>query len=71
MTFDIKKKIKGKNKEPIPQEINIIVSEHVGATSCSIPITPKLASEGEVDYYINSLIRELESVREKAKKALS
>lgn len=65
--------IKSKNKNSIPSYtfLNIWVSHGINKdTEGRIFISPELASDQEIDYCIDDLIKQLERVRKKAKKIL-
>jgi DNA-binding protein YbaB len=49
------------------QMVNIVINSHSTIRDGWVSISPKLASDGEVDEIVDSLIKDLEAVRKKAK----
>lgn len=56
---------------PGNQMVNIVLSEHFQLDNGFITLTAQLASDNEVDYAVDHLIKELEVVRKKAKDNIS
>jgi len=56
-----------KNDPPGNQMIYITLDEYTKLKNQSILLTPQLACDAEVDYEIDRIIKELETIRKKAK----
>jgi len=60
----------GSKDIPNPTIVQIAVTNFSSDAKGRILITPQLASDSEVDYYVNSLVKQLEIIRNDAKKKL-
>ncbi|MCL4469642.1 MAG: hypothetical protein M1547_00575 [Gammaproteobacteria bacterium] len=56
-----------KGDMPGNQMVNIVLNGHFRLNDGSVALTAQLATDSEVDYAIDQLIKELEMIRKKAK----
>lgn len=68
-TFSVTGIMDGWKKGDLPgnQMVNIVLSKRMTLQDGSISLTATLATDGEVDYAVDQLIKELEAIRKKAK----
>lgn len=52
---------------PGNQMVNIVLNKRMTLHDGSLSLTSRLATDGEIDYAVDQLIKELEDVRKKAK----
>jgi uncharacterized protein YjbJ (UPF0337 family) len=55
---------------PGNQMVYVVLNDHFTTNTGHITVTAKLASEGEVDFAIDQLIKDLEKIRKKAKEKI-
>jgi hypothetical protein len=63
-------KTPGKNSLPYPTFVHLCLSGYSSDEDENILLSPELATNQEVDYYVDDLVKQLEKVRRKAKKIL-
>ncbi len=61
----------GKDDLPLPAKINIGLGGGGIDEQGNRLVTPQLSTEGEVDYWVDKLIKELEALRKQAKQELA
>jgi len=68
--IDVFYKAPGKKSLPHPTFVHLWLSGYSSDEDENILLSPELATNQEVDYYVDDLVKQLEQVRRKAKKIL-
>ena len=70
--FDVVGILDGWKKGDMPgnQMVNIVLNECTTIHDGSIAVTPRLATDEEVDFAVDKLIKDLEAARKKAKEKI-